>query len=351
MFGDDASAATNGITGAATLHRCALSGGRNRNLSVVNTAGTLDPISVTESTFGHTVDVPDPPVAPSGDSLSFEARNVGTVLNTVITGDTFTGAPGDLIEVVGQTGTTVDALVQSNTLSNNHDDNIIGGGGVTLATQGVMTFDLLSNSMRDANGSAVTLQKASAGTSMVGTVDNNTIGVAGVAGSGSMTGNGIFFSFAGGGTITLAITNNQIRNYSGNAGIFADNTGGTYDVNVTFTGNLTAEPGAGAFAGLAMAAGAPASGDDIDVCAQIGGAGALRNDFSTGDPANANDIILGVSTGASSMRLPGYGGSTLADVQTFVFNNNNFAGTVVTAYVDAPATAANFVGGAACPTP
>jgi hypothetical protein len=51
------------------------------------------------------------------------------------------------------------------------------------------------------------------------------------------------------------------------------------------------------------------------------------------------------------MRLPGYGGATLTDVQNFVLANNNVAGTVVFAYADAPATAANFTGGAACPTP
>jgi uncharacterized protein YdeI (BOF family) len=153
------------------------------------------------------------------------------------------------------------------------------------------------------------------------------------------------------GQVTLALRDNQIRRYNGNAGIFADNTGGNYNVDLTITGNLTAEPGPGAFAGLALAAGAPLSADDIDICALIGGAGALRNDFSAGDPANANDMILGISTGASSIRLPGYAGASLADVQTFVFNNNNFAGTVVTAYVDPPATAANFIGGAVCNLP
>jgi len=58
-----------------------------------------------------------------------------------------------------------------------------------------------------------------------------------------------------------------------------------------------------------------------------------------------------VSTGGSSIRLPGYSGTTLADVQNFILGNNNIAGTTVNAYVDAPATAASFVGGAACVTP
>ena len=51
------------------------------------------------------------------------------------------------------------------------------------------------------------------------------------------------------------------------------------------------------------------------------------------------------------MRLPGYAGSTTTDVQNFVLSNNNVAGTAVFAYVDPPATDANFTGGAACPTP
>jgi hypothetical protein len=345
-FGDDASAATNGLVGSASVTSCVISGGRARNFSVVNTAGSLDRLTITNTTFGLTQGFVD-----SGDSLAVEARNGGTVANVTVTGSTFTGAAGDLVDFTGQTGTAMDVVYQGNTLSNSHPQNIVGGGGMTLATQGAMTFNVSTNSMRDANGSAVTLQKASAGTSLRGTFADNTIGVNGVAGSGSATGNGLFLSFAGGGSIVLAITNNQIFGYDGNAGIYADNTGGTYTVDLTVTGNLTATPGAGAFAGLAMAAGAPSSGDDIDICAQIGGGGALANDFSAGDPVNANDVIIGVSTGASSVRLPGYAGSTLANVQSFVLGNNNVAGTVVTAYVDPPATAANFTGGAACATP
>ncbi|MGE4070425.1 MAG: Ig-like domain-containing protein [Lysobacterales bacterium] len=334
-----------GLTGSATVTSSVFSGARARNFSVVNTSGTLNRLTITNSSFGLTDNASD------NDSLALEARNAGTVLNATVTGSTFTGAAGDIGDFTGQTGTTMDVVFQNNTVSNSHPLNNIGGGGMTFATQGSYTFNASNNTFRDANGSAITLFKASAGTLLSGTFANNTIGVSGVANSGSATGNGIFLSAAGSGTITLAITNNQIRRYSGNAAIFADNTGGNYTVNLTATGNVAAEPGGGAFAGLALTAGAPASSDAVAVCAQLGGAGALRNDFSAGDPANANDIILGVSTGGSSMRLPGYAGASLAAVQTFVFNNNNFAGTAVTAYIDPPATAANFTGGAACPLP
>src|SRR5262249_47607977 len=149
----------------------------------------------------------------------------------------------------------------------------------------------------------------------------------------------------GSGAITLAITNNTIRHYA-NGGIYDDNTGGNYSVNLNITGNTATEPDGSAFTGLAVTAGAPSSTDAITVCANITG-----NNFSAGDPSDFADIILGVSTAASTMRLPGYAGSSLTDVQNFVTANNNVAGTNVFAYTDPPATASNFVGGAACPTP
>jgi hypothetical protein len=236
---------------------------------------------------------------------------------------------------------------------------------VTLATEGVMTFDVNNNTMSGANGSAVTLQKASTGnpvtdtgTLLNGKFDNNTIGVSGVTDSGSKTGNGLFWSFAGGGTIDLLVRNNIIQQYHGNGGIYADNTGGSYTVNTTITGNTVRQPGAGAFAGLALTAGAqnpggnPGNGDQIHVCAIIGGAGALENDFSTGDPSNANDIIIGGgASGGSQMRLPGESAANEAQLQAFVLANNNVAGTTVTAYEDPPATfSSTFTGtGTSCP--
>jgi hypothetical protein len=141
--------------------------------------------------------------------------------------------------------------------------------------------------------------------------------------------------------IDLDITNNQIRRYNGNGGIFADNTGGNYDVRLDVTGNLTAEAGPTSAGGFLMAAGAPSSGDDIDVCVALGGAGALANNFSAGEPSGLGaDILLGVSTAASSMRIVGNNDATptAAEIQTYVLSQNPTAGTIVQAYVDAPAT-------------
>ncbi|MEO5714168.1 MAG: hypothetical protein ABIT37_11830 [Luteolibacter sp.] len=353
-FGDPLGAT--GVTGAAVVTNCSISGGRTDNFSVHNTSGTLNRMTITGSTFGLNQ-------AGANDSLAFEVRNNATV-NATVTGCTFTGAPGDLASFVGQINAAMDVVFQNNTCSNNHAGNNIGGGGLTFGGFTSTTINVSNNTIRDANGSAITLQLGAplsglaTATSFSGTVNNNTIGVTGVTDSGSKSGNGIFFSFADNstapkGVVNLAITNNVIRRCSGNAGIFADNTGGNYDFMLTCTGNTVAEPGAGAFAGFALTAGGPSSTDDVDVFAKITG-----NDFSTGDPSNGNDIIVGVSAGLSSMKLAGTSGpadgvafASLAAVQTFLLSNNNSAGTVVAAYTDSPATAANFLGAGATNPP
>jgi hypothetical protein len=225
---------------------------------------------------------------------------------------------------------------------------------MNLATNGVMRFNVSNNTFSGANGSAITIQMANVATSLDGTLDSNTIGTSGVAGFGSQTGNGIFTSFAGAGTVTLAITNNTIQEYNGNAGIFADNTGGSYPVNITITGNTVRQPGPNAFAGLALTNGAPQSTDTTNVFAKISG-----NDFSTGDPANTNDIIVGASGSAAATHTFTLSGATAADVaslaaiETFLQNSNNLNGaaaaTAVTAYTDAPVTVTAFKASAGSP--
>jgi hypothetical protein len=341
---------TNGLSTSGTFTRNIIQGGRARNLSIINTTAGTTVLAIKGNTFGLNQNFSN-----ANQSLAVEARNLGTIVNSTVGGttagesNTFTGAPGDLVNFTGQTGTTMEVVFRNNALSNSHAQNIIGGGGMTLATQGTLTFNVDGNTFRGADGSAVTLQKADLGALLQGTISNNTIGATGVAGSGSKSGNGIFGSFAGAGTITLRIANNDIRQYVGNGGLFFDNTGGSYSANFTITGNTTAEPGGGAFAGLAITNGSPGSADTVNVCADV-----TANDFSNGDPADANDVIVGASGSAAghTFRLPGFGGSTLNDVQNFVKGNNlNPATTAVTAYTDPPVTPAAFVGGASCPTP
>ncbi|MFO1312326.1 MAG: Ig-like domain-containing protein [Burkholderiales bacterium] len=351
-FGDYAP--TNGVTGAVSLLNNSVSGGAWSNLAIINSSGAAT-LTIKGNTFGANG------LAPTGNSgVLIEART-GATVNTTLGGtlagepNTFTSARADLVNFTGQQTSTMDVVMRNNVMSNNHPDNNIGGGSLTLATAGTMTFDVDGNTMRDANGSAVTLFKASAlsGTpSLTGRFTNNTIGVAAAADSGSKTGNGIFVSAGGTGTMSYTINNNAIHQIAGNAHIYADNTGGSYTANFTIEGNTLDTPNLLSwFAGIAITNGSPSSSDTINVCAKIGGAGE-ENTINVG--AGNLGIIVG-SSGAGAghaFNLPTYaGGASLANVQTFLQGNNS--GTFITnAYADAPATAAAFTGlGTTCPTP
>ena len=278
---------TNGLLGAVSLLNNNISGGAWSNVAIINSGAGTTTLTIKGNTFGLNGALPA-----GNSSLLVETRNGATVNATVggtLAGEpnTFTGAPGDLMNFTGQQTTTMDVVLRNNVMSNSHPGNIIGGGGLTLATAGTMTFNVDGNSMRDANGSAVTLFKAAAvsGTpSMSGRFTNNTIGVAAVVDSGSKTGNGIFVSAGGTGTMSFTINNNAIHQIRGNAHIYADNTGGSYTANFTIEGNTLDTPGLpNWFAGIAITNGSPTSSDTINVCAKIGGATAgVKNNLEPG---------------------------------------------------------------------
>ncbi|MDT5269850.1 MAG: trimeric autotransporter adhesin [Acidobacteriota bacterium] len=352
-------ATVNGTTGNVTITNNNINGARKRNFSLVNTTAGTTTLTVKGNTFGVMQNFND-----AGSSFAVEARvSSGVIINTTFGGtsagepNTLTSAVGDLVNFTGQDQTTMDVVMRNNTLSDNHAFNNSGGGGIAFATKGTMTFHVTGNTMRDANGSAVTFFKAAAGVgtpSMSGFFDSNTIGVAAVAGSGSKTANGIFVSAGGTGTMSYTITNNQIHQIGGNAHIYADNTGGSYTANFDIRGNTLDTPVAPNWAfGMGITNGAPTSGDTINTCAVIGGAGANKNTLNVG--AGQIGVIVGASGAAAghTFNLPGYaGGANLTNVQNFIAANNTMNSSVVSAYNDPPATAAAFTGvGTGCGTP
>ncbi|PLP58278.1 hypothetical protein CYK37_15320 [Mesorhizobium loti] len=323
-------ASTDGLSGAVNIINSTIGGGAARNLSMIDTSNTGGVLHVTldNVNFGLTQ-----ALLGGSASVILEARNAGTTSHATVTDSTFAGAAGDLLNFTGQTGTTMDVIVggagHGNTFSNTHSATI-GGGGMTLASQGVMRFDVQNNTFSGANGSAINMFKASAGTSYQGTFSNNVIGTNGVAGSGSATANGIFLSAAGAGTITLAINNNIIQNVNGNAGIFMDNTGGSYTVNATITNNILRQFGTGAFAGIALTNGANTSGDTVNVFAKIS-----SNTINGPYPAGYfGDIVLGASgaVGGHSFTLSG---ATVPDVASESAIQNFLAATNTTTFGNA----------------
>jgi len=340
------------LTGTASVSSTNISGGLVDNFRVVNTSGTLNRITFSSVTIGANS------TADGNDGILLEALTGAAILNATIQNSTFTSARGDLFNFINNGTATCDLVFTGNTLTNNHPAIATGGGGVTISggdLGGSLTYNITGNTFRDSDGTAVLIVKSTGAGTYSGTFVNNQIGVSGVADSGSKAGSGLKIQNAGLGTVTAGITGNQIRGYN-NFGIELLTGGGASAMsgamNVTITGNTIKQPGTG---GLPMNGihlnGGTVPGDTYQICASIGGAGALANDI-TGSGANAGTDFRLRQRQATTVRLPGYGGANNNDaaVVAFVQGSNGGGGTTGLASNTVP-TGGGFVGGAACPTP
>ena len=280
---NEGSVSFSGLTGSASISNVSISGGFADNFRVVNTTGVLNRITFSSVTVGANS------TANGNDGITLEAQSAAT-LNATIQNSTFTAARGDLFQLNLLGTSTSDLVFTGNTLSNNHPAIATGGGGVTISggdnsgTGSTLTYNIANNTFRDSNGHAVLIVKSTDPGSFSGTFTNNTIGVAGVADSGSVAGSGIKVQNAGLGTISATITNNQIRQYN-NFGIELETGGGATAMsgalNTTITGNTISNPGTGGLPmnGIQVNAGT-VPGDTYQVCTKIGGAGGLANSIT-----------------------------------------------------------------------
>jgi hypothetical protein len=352
----DGSVKFDNLTGSATVSNAYFAGGYNDNFRVVNTTGTLNRITFTNVTF----DVSG--TTPNNDALSLEAQS-GAVINITVQNSTFNSATGDLFQLNNNGTGTTDLVFSSNSLINNHPAIATGGGGVTI-NGGSGTFHIDNNTFRNAVGPAVLIVKTTDTNTLQGTFTGNTIGNAAAANSGSAEGDALKVQNAGGGTVTVAITNNQIHQYN-NYGIDLLTGGGAAaqsgNFNAIVTGNVIDTPGNTAStisipkSGIYLNGGT-VSGDTYAICAQIGGVGALANSISTSGKDNPappdNDFRLRQRQ-ATTVRLPGYGGANNDNTaaQNFIIANNSGDGAPVGLASNTVPTGGGFVGGGACAAP
>ncbi|NOT53275.1 MAG: hypothetical protein HOP18_01590, partial [Deltaproteobacteria bacterium] len=336
------------LTGAASLSNCTISRGFADNFRLVNSSGTLNRLVFDTVTMGANSNS-------GNDSILIEGTSNAT-LNVTVQNSTFTGAAGDLFNYILNGNNTGDLVFTGNTLSNNHPVIATGGGGVTVVSGNnvgagaTFTFDMSNNTFRDAVGTAVLIVKSTDPGSVIGTFANNSIGVQAVANSGSAEGSGLKLQSVGLGTMTVAVTNNSIRQYNNFgievlAGGSATPQGGV--INTTVTGNLIAEPGntVGTEAlsknGIHYNIGTVV-GDTYQACALIGGAGALANNIHLSGkdgipPTGLGDVDFRIRNRrvGVNIRLPGYAGptgagaATDADINGYLAPRNSTGGTPV----------------------
>ena len=349
---DEATIAFDGLTGTALVQNNSISGGVEDNFRVRNSSGTLNRITFDATTFGANN------AATGNDALILEPSGTA-VLNVTVQNCFFTSAAGDLFQLNLLGSSVSDLVFTGNTLSNNHPAIATGGGGVTISggdnttPSGVtLTYNIANNTFRDANGHAVLIVKSTDPGTFTGTFTNNTIGVAGLANSGSVAGDGIKLQTAGLGTFSATVTNNQIRQYN-NFGIEMVTGGGAIAMSGSFnakvTGNTVSNPGTGSLAmnGIHLNGGT-VPGDTYAICVDIGGAGALANTIN-GSGANGGTDVRLRQRQSTTVRLPGYGGANNDNtaVQTYLSGRNLTAPSALAS--NTVGSGGNgFIGGAPC---
>jgi uncharacterized repeat protein (TIGR01451 family) len=310
---DEGSIRFTNLLGSATISGSDISGGLEDNVRINNSSGTLDRLMITGTTIGAN------DTTLGNDGILVEATSTAVVKVTV-DNNTFTSSRADLLQLIAADTSATDWVVTNNTFSNNHPNIVSGGGGVTLAggDNSTATYDVSDNTMRDAVGHALNVFMGTGGSAdWDGIIDNNDIGVSGVADSGSEQAHGINVEAQGAGSHTTAVTNNDIfQFFDRGIALFAIDGAGSMDATVT--GNTLAEP-ADDFTQQAIYAQAGAtSGDTHLLCADITG-----NTFAGAGGMFSDDFRLRQRF-TTTINLPGYAGASgdTAAVVTFVQGNN-----------------------------
>ena len=177
-------------------------------MSVTNSTGTLDRITLTRVNIGLNS------VSEGNDGIHLESQSTAGELKATIQDTTFTGARGDLVDYSHNGTGSGDLVISNSSFSNNHPGIVTGGVGLSLSSSGTggnTTFDITSNTFRDAVGTGVLIVKTAGSSTQTGTFSNNTIGVSGVSNSGSAEGSGLELQNLGQGTMTWGVTNNRLR--------------------------------------------------------------------------------------------------------------------------------------------
>jgi VCBS repeat-containing protein len=354
------------ITGTATIASCAMSGGKEDNLHVLNTSGTLNTLAITGSTFGFNDTVS------GNNNILIEARNAGTTLNFTLQGSTIKGARADWLNASANSSSSMTAVVDTNTFdnigANAHPGAAAGGNRLVFGSVGTMKVDIKNNTMKGSKGEAVFVRSTAAGAVTgftEGYVRNNTIGDPAVANSGSDGGSGISVFGDGGSDMTIVVTGNIVRQYNnhGISMIFGDEINNGSVFAATVTANNIKNPGTinTDFNAISLNNGTVGATDDFTTCADIGSATAsLRNDVQGGGkgtifPNNADIRLRHRQT--TTVRLPGYTGpahdntdNEVAEVETYLAGRNTVSTTAANG-VSTGGGYVNTVGGAPCAQP
>jgi hypothetical protein len=349
------------LTGSATISNDTISNGAETNLHVVNASGTLNRLTLQNSTIGLNQ-------TGGGGGTLFEADNSGTVFNATVEDTTFQGSRGSPFQAAPQAGTTMDLVFgapgHGNTIHNTHGNIVPFAQDAIFSPGGTFTFDINSNHFDTAAAvqaqGGVLINAANSTAVASGYFRNNTIGNSGVANSGS-SGNdpALDIESNGGGDLTIVVTNNQMYQWGSNGAGFLLQAGATSGnpttFNATVMNNTIAQPGTFAVANTAQGFqlnNGTNSGENFTTC--LGFSGNVFDQSGTGGGGDGRFR----QRFDTKVQMPGYtgaaDGTTGSPTVASYIEGLNPTGSPTITSVSSTASGGGFFntpGGAACALP
>ncbi len=221
------------LFGTSTWTNVDVSASAHNNVWVRNTSGTMDSLTVTNSTFNNLVD------STGANSFLFESAGTATITSATITNSTFdNNSPQRALDVIAHDTSTITLItVSSNTFTNNGLHT-----SFAVDTSANLRFMMLNNlTMTGSLIQPINVFSSSTSTGGIlrGRIAGNQIGTAGVGGSGSSTGGGIRILVQGRTQGIFEIDNNIIRETPNSRGIDAQFLGTTTTGQVVPTSDIT----------------------------------------------------------------------------------------------------------------
>jgi hypothetical protein len=338
------------LTGTVSMSNTDVAGGLFSNLEVINTAGTLNAtlngfhsLAMNQNN-GASNTITLEGTGSSGMNVNFSNGSVSSARGQMFhyTGD---GTGGGSLTLNG------DTFINGNALANQST----GGGGVdaVAGATGAATMDIQNNTFQNSKTNAVTIIKShdigGASGSFSGTINNNNVGVAATANSGSSEGDGFEITNEGTGNMTVGVTNNHVHqiNSSGFQFVAGGGIASSGQFNINMSGNSVDNPGNNGLITLLQSIRIDSgvqSGDSFATCANFGA------NTVTGSSDAANKDFRLVVNDNTTIKLPGYtGGATDgAAVAAFVAGKIG-SGAQGTAVANSPGQFANTADGTTCP--
>ncbi|HYD37833.1 MAG TPA: cadherin-like domain-containing protein, partial [Allosphingosinicella sp.] len=324
-----------GLRGTALFEGNNIAGGLEDNLAIyVYGANTLNVTVRDNPTSGSQSVIGLNDTTSGNDGIYVESGGTSNVTVNV-TGTTFSGARGDLMQVLAKDSTTQTIVIQNNTFHNAHTNQISGGGGIALTGGGTnINVDYLvdGNSFKGQRASAIFSSYGGVSGTISALVTNNTMGTAnGVydtsqANRGSME--GMFFfggidakqlGSTGNVNYALRIEGNTIRDVNGVAGILLrsnqQDSGGQARLEATIHNNTMAEMGGNIAGGIYMQPGGASLNNDKGTI----GANISNNNinFTIGGASASGDAVVFDQAGIpATFYMPGYTSAPSANPNT-----------------------------------